>query len=151
MDENKRIVDIDGVKIEVDLRTAKKIDNFKVGDTVKVLDKCSSSDKIRPGVIVDFAEFRELPTITIAVYIEPYYSSDCPTVKFIYYNKESAKDYDIVPCSVDELKVSRDGVCELFENEIAKKKKNYDDLVNQYEFFKERFLKPITNLTESEV
>lgn len=143
MSEDKRIVDIDGVKIEVDLRTAKRVDNFRVGDTVKVLDKSSSSDKIRPGIIVDFAEFKELPTITIAVYIEPYYSTDHPTVKFIYYNKDSAEDYDIVPCTVDELKVSRNGVCELFENEIAKKKKDYDDLVNQYEFFKERFLKPL--------
>lgn len=143
MSEDKRIVDIDGVKIEVDLRTAKRVDNFRVGDTVKVLDKSSSSDKIRPGIIVDFAEFKELPTITIAVYIEPYYSTDHPTVKFVYYNKDSAEDYDIVPCTVDELKVSRDGVCELFENEIAKKKKDYDDLVNQYEFFKERFLKPL--------
>ena len=35
--EEKRIVEIDGVKIEVDLRTAKRIDTFAVGDNVKVL------------------------------------------------------------------------------------------------------------------
>ena len=37
--EEKRIVEIDGVKIEVDLRTAKRIDTFAVGDNVKVLCK----------------------------------------------------------------------------------------------------------------
>jgi hypothetical protein len=36
MEENKRIVEIDGVKIEVDLRSAKRIDTFRVGDNVKV-------------------------------------------------------------------------------------------------------------------
>ena len=31
MDENKRIIEVNGVKIEVDLRSAKRIDEFKVG------------------------------------------------------------------------------------------------------------------------
>ena len=35
--EEKRIIDINGMKMEVDLRTAKRIDTFKVGDNVKVL------------------------------------------------------------------------------------------------------------------
>ena len=34
--EEKRIIDINGMKMEVDLRTAKRIDTFKVGDNVKV-------------------------------------------------------------------------------------------------------------------
>ena len=37
--EEKRIVEIDGVKIEVDLRTAKRVDSYKVGDNVKILEK----------------------------------------------------------------------------------------------------------------
>ncbi len=35
MEENKRIIEVAGVKMEIDLRTAKKIENFKVGDNVK--------------------------------------------------------------------------------------------------------------------
>ena len=38
-DEQKRIVEIGGVKIEVDLRTAKRVDSYRVGDPVKVLTK----------------------------------------------------------------------------------------------------------------
>lgn len=39
MDDGKRIIEIDGVKIEVDLRTAKRIDTYRVGDNVKILNK----------------------------------------------------------------------------------------------------------------
>jgi len=34
---SKQIIEINGVKLEVDLSTAKRIDEFRVGDTVKVL------------------------------------------------------------------------------------------------------------------
>ena len=37
--ENIRTIEINGIKLEVDLRTAKRIDQFKVGDNVKVLKK----------------------------------------------------------------------------------------------------------------
>lgn len=33
------IIEINGVKLEIDLRHAKRIDNLRVGDTVKVLRK----------------------------------------------------------------------------------------------------------------
>ena len=86
--EDKRIVEIDGVKVEVDLRTAKRVDSFRVGDNVKILDKNYSGYKVKPGIIVDFAEFKELPTIVIAVFEEGSWSSS-PSISFIYYNKES--------------------------------------------------------------
>ena len=62
--EEKRIIEIDGVKIEVDMRTAKRIDTFKVGDNVKVLCKSGDDFKVRPGVIIDFCNFKEKPTIS---------------------------------------------------------------------------------------
>ena len=69
--EGKRIVEIDGVKIEADFRTAKRIDTFAVGDNVKVL--CKEYDgqyKVKPGIITDFANFKEKPTIVVAVFNE---------------------------------------------------------------------------------
>ena len=39
MADEKRIIEIDGMKVEVDLRHAKRVDTFKVGDNVKILDK----------------------------------------------------------------------------------------------------------------
>lgn len=138
--EDKRIVEIDGVKVEVDLRTAKRVDSFRVGDNVKILDKNYSGYKVKPGIIVDFAEFKELPTIVIAVFEEGSWSSS-PSISFIYYNKETAENVEIVPASEDEIKLSKDGVIEKFEREIQKKKNEWIDLQNQLEYFKKHFLK----------
>ena len=35
--EEKRLVEINGIKMEVDMRSARRVDTFKVGDNVKVL------------------------------------------------------------------------------------------------------------------
>ena len=67
MDDNKRVVEIGGVKLEVDLRHARVIENFKIGDTVKVLlKKYGDSYESHLGVIVGFDNFKERPTIVIA-------------------------------------------------------------------------------------
>ena len=140
MEENKRIIEIDGVKVEIDLRTAKRVESFKVGDNIKILDKEYDSYKVKPGIIVDFAEFQELPTIVIAVFDEGSWSSS-PNISFIYYNKNTSKKVEIVSCSEDEIKVSKEGVIERFEREIQKKKNEYEDLKNKLEYFKTHFLK----------
>lgn len=138
--EDKRIVEIDGVKIEVDLRTARRVDSFKVGDNVKILDKEYSEYRVKPGIIVDFAEFQELPTIVIAVFEEGSWGCS-PSIKFIHYNAHCKDILEIVPTSEDEIKISKDGVIEKFEREIQKKKNEYTDLVNQLDYFKKHFLK----------
>ena len=143
MDE-KRIVEIDGVKIEVDLRTAKRVDSYKVGDNVKILERESSDYKVKPGIIVDFAEFNELPTIVIAVFEEGSYYSR-PSIKFINYNAKTSEKIEMVPASEDEIKVSRDSVVEMFEREISKKKNELLDLQNQLDYFMEKFLKVTNN------
>ena len=140
MEENKRIIEIDGVKVEIDLRTAKRVDSFKVGDNIKILDKEYDTYKVKPGIIVDFAEFQELPTIVIAVFEEGSWSST-PNISFIYYNKNTSKKVEIVSCSEDEIKVSKEGVIERFEREIQKKKNEYEDLKNKLEYFKTHFIK----------
>ena len=140
MEENKRIVEIDGVKVEVDLRTAKRVDIYKVGDNVKILDKEYSDYKVKPGIIVDFAEFQELPTIVIAIFDEGSWSSP-PSIKFIYYNEKTADKTEIVAASEDEIRLTKDGVIEKFEREIQKKKNEYMDLQNQLDYFKKHFLK----------
>ena len=142
--EEKRIVEIDGVKIEVDLRTAKRVDSYKVGDNVKILEKESSDYKVNPGIIVDFAEFNELPTIVIAVFEEGSYYSR-PSIKFINYNAKTSEKIEMVPASEDEIKVSRDSVVEMFEREISKKKNELLDLQNQLDYFMEKFLKVSNN------
>ena len=96
--------------------------------------------KVKPGIIVDFAEFQELPTIVIAVFEEGSWSS-VPNISFIYYNKNTSEKVEIVSCSEDEIKVSKEGVIERFEREIQKKKNEYEDLKNKLDYFKTHFLK----------
>ena len=125
-------------------RTAKRVDSYKVGDNVKILERESSDYKVKPGIIVDFAEFNELPTIVIAVFEEGSYYSR-PSIKFINYNAKTSEKIEMVPASEDEIKVSRDSVVEMFEREISKKKNELLDLQNQLDYFMEKFLKVSNN------
>jgi hypothetical protein len=63
MDKQTTIIEIGGVKLEVDLRSAKRIDELKIGSRVKCLQKPSYGEmKTLPGVIVGFEPFPSLPT-----------------------------------------------------------------------------------------
>ena len=137
--EEKRIVEIDGVKIEVDLRSAKRIDTFKVGDNVKVLCKEYNGDfKVKPGIITDFANFKEKPTIIVAVLDESYSGI---SINFVHIYEGMEDRYEIVYATEDEVKLSQDGVLEKFEREIAKKKHEMEDLQFKKDFFIRHFMK----------
>ncbi len=138
--EEKRIVEIDGVKIEVDLRTAKRIDTFCVGDNVKVLCKDYDSYKVKPGIITDFANFKEKPTIVVAVFNEGSWSSS-PNIEFIHIYEGMENKYEIIYADGEELRLTKDGVIEKFEREIQKKRNEAQDLQNQLDYFKKHFLK----------
>ena len=139
--EEKRIVEIDGVKIEVDLRTAKRIDTFAVGDNVKVLCKeYNDQYKVKPGIMTDFANFKEKPTIVVAVFNEGSWSSS-PSIEFIYIYEGMEDKYEIVFADDEELRLTKDGVVEKFEREIQKKRNEAQDLQNQLDYFKKHFLK----------
>lgn len=143
MDE-KRIVEINGMKMEVDMRTARRVDTFKVGDNVKVLGETySDQHEIKPGIIVDFAMFKELPTIVVAVFNDGGWSS-LPSISFVHINSESNKE--IIFASEEEIRLSKEGVVEKFEREIQRKKDEWQDLQNQLAYFKKHFLR-----TEGEV
>lgn len=138
--EEKRLIEIDGVKIEVDLRTAKRIDTFKVGDNVKVLCKEYNGHKVKPGIITDFANFKEKPTIIVAVFNEGSWSST-PSIEFIHIYEGMEDKFEIVYTSDEDLRLTKDGVIEKFEREIAKKKNEMQDLENQLNYFIKHFLK----------
>lgn len=146
-EENKRVVKINGMKLEIDLRYAKRIDTFKVGDNVKILKKADressygdKEDKIYPGMIVDFANFQDLPTLVIAYFEEGSWSS-APTIQFLYFN-EHTTGWDLVWCDENELKVSEHSILQKFDREIEKKQKELDDLVGKKEYFITHFIEP---------
>lgn len=137
MDENKRIIEINGVKLEVDLRSARRIDEFRVGDSVKVLDNRGEKNEMKAGVITDFANFKELPTLIVAVYRAGDYWSR-PSIEFITFNSET-EGIEIVGVSAEEIIVSRETVVQKFDDEIAKKRDELNDLIIKRDTFVKYF------------
>lgn len=137
MDENKRIIEINGVKLEVDLRSARRIDEFRVGDSVKVLDNRGGKNEMKAGVITDFANFKELPTLIVAVYRAGDYWAK-PSIEFITFNSET-EGIEIVGVSAEEIIVSRETVVQKFDDEIAKKRDELNDLIIKRDTFVKYF------------
>lgn len=128
-----REMEINGVKFEVDMRTLKRIDTFKVGDNVKILDKEYGSDKIKNGVIVEFLNFKDNPTIQVACFNDnPYSSKDI--IEFININKNT-KDYEIIPSSEHELSLTKTRFMDLMNSEIERVTEKLNDLVRKKEWF----------------
>ena len=131
-DEHVRIIEVSGHKFEVDLRTAKKVDQFKVGDRVKVLVK-QYGDNYRtyPGVIVGIDAFKALPTIVIA-YIEALANDG--EIKFAYLNAKS-EGIEICPMCEDDILPTRQTIAMKFDKAIAAKQREIDDIASRKEFF----------------
>lgn len=134
--ETRRIVEINGVKVEVDLRTAKRVDSFKVGDAVKVLVKDYSSYKSHFGMIVGFDEFKSLPTLVVA-YVDANTWSDNP-LKFVYIN-EKTTDTEVCHHSDLDIGVSKADVIEQFDRLIAKKEVELKELQSKKQYFESMF------------
>lgn len=132
--DNKRIVEIGGVKVEYDLRTAKQVDVFKVGDPVKLLVKDYDSHKVKYGVIIDFANFKELPSIVVA-YLDGW---DNDQIRFEHINTES-KAVQIAPCSEDEISIDKHGIESKIDNKISKLKSEIEELQENKRIFRKRF------------
>lgn len=131
----KRIVEISGVKMEVDLTEAQVIENYKVGDKVKVLVKQYSNYESKPGVIIGFDNFRNLPTIVVA-YLDVSYSN--ASIKFVYLNAET-KEVEVCPANRKELAFEKGRVLEMMNAEIQKKKTEAEDLERRRDFFLAEF------------
>jgi translation elongation factor EF-1alpha len=135
-DKNIRVIEINGIKMEIDLRTAKRIDNLKVGDRVKVLIKEYSSYKVFPGTIIGFEPFEKLPTIIIA-YMETTYSS--ASVKFLYYNAKT-EDTEVVRAQDDDmLGLEKDRIIHCFNKDIETKRNEVVELERKKAYFLKNF------------
>ena len=136
----KRIIEIDGMKVEIDMETARRIDTFHIGDNVRVLDKTSANIVVRCGIITAFNAFKDDPCITVAVFKDGDYWSP-PSIDFIYIHSGMDEKYEIVLASDDEIRVSGEGVVERFDSVIWKKQKELDDLKAKKEYFETYFLR----------
>lgn len=128
------------MKIEVDLRTAKRIDTYRVGDAVKVLvPSYGNNYNVYPGVIAGFDDFAKLPSITIA-YLETGYNK--AELKAVVLNSATTAEskVEIVPAdSAYDLILATSNVEELMIDAINKKKAEMQELESKLEYFRAYF------------
>ena len=134
-DQKHRVVEINGVKIEVDLTTAKEIAKYRVGDKVKVLVKKYSDYESHPGIIIGFDQFKALPTIVIA-YMETDYSS--ASLHFAYVN-EKTDDVEFCHVSENDLPISKQDISEKLDMEINKIQVQLDEAKAKKSYFLKMF------------
>lgn len=137
MEKQTTIIEINGVKLEVDLRSAKRIDNLKVGDRVKCLVKSyGGAMSTHAGVVVGFEPFPSLPSIVVA-YLDTGYSSG--TLKFQTFNSET-KDFEIVAdLDNNAMEVDRSHILAQFDRETAKKRQEIEDIEAKRSYFLAHF------------
>lgn len=136
--EHIKTVEINGVKMEVDMRHAKRVDHLVVGSKVKVLSKKDSygGTVVFPGVVVGFEPFQNLPTI-IVCYLKVSYGD--MELKFAYINSETGDKWDIVASVDDELPVEKADVLSKVDREIEKKRAEIEDLELKRGYFLSHF------------
>jgi len=133
--EERRIIEVNGIKLEVDLSTARVVDNYRIGDQVKVLVKDYLEYKSFAGVIIGFDNFKERPTIIIA-YLRLDYSE--ASIKFIYFNSDT-KEAEICPANPRDIPFDKNRVMELLDRKITKTEEELSDLKNKKDYFLTEF------------
>ena len=133
--EEKTIIEINGIKLEVDLRNAKRIDTFHVGDTVKILIKEYNSYVPHLGVIVGFDEFEKHPTIIVAYLKIDYNSAD---IKFAYIHSES-EDAEMCQINTWDIPYTKQHVLDKIEKEIVKGQEKIRDMETKKQVFIDMF------------
>lgn len=142
MNEDKRIIEIDGVKLEVDLRTARRIDSFKVGDNVKVLKETYGCWEALPGAIVGFTEFPTHPALEILV------MTNDGDVKFITYAapKDGQKQtIEIAPFNSFEMLIDRASIMAKLNRAVEQKESELRDATAKRDAFIKTFDKVFAN------
>jgi hypothetical protein len=135
------IVEINGVKMEIDLRHATVVhQNLRVGSKVKVLHKPAYGDPVvYPGVIVGFEMFPSLPTIIVS-YIKTGYNSDGKIpLEFAHINTASAKSWELVPSVDDDLPIARDTILEQMDRALETALAKVDEIQRQRAYFLKEF------------
>lgn len=137
MNPNTKLIEINGTKLEVDLRVATRVETLKVGTRVKTLNKkYGDTYEVRHGIVIGFEPFKELPTIIIAVATLDYNQAK---IEFLYYNSKS-QDVDIVVALDDDLAaLDKQVFCDFIDREIVKKQTEIAELESRRAYFLDKF------------
>lgn len=134
MSDNK-IIEINGVKFEVDARTAtlRQLSTISIGAKVKVL----KDDTVYYGVVIGFEPFAENPVVIICYMTSGSYYSPVD-LKFLYYSSKS-KEQVVVSSEDDDAGVERDEIVHRIDHDIAKKQNEIKDLEDKKRYFLTKF------------
>jgi hypothetical protein len=132
-----RVIEIGGIKMEVDMRHVKKVEHYKVGTNIRVLVKDYSEYKSYGGVIIGFEEFKTRPSILIA-YIKVSYGDS--SLHFITYNSDT-KDVEICLAEESFVPFEKSRVLECLNNSIQVAKEALLEAQNKKDYFEKNFNK----------
>ena len=140
MNKETTIIELNGVKLEVDLRTAKRVDTLRVGDRVRLLEKSTynSEVKIHHGIVAGFEPFPSAPTIIVAYLKQAYREA---SIEFVYLNtaSEDTKQWEIVPSIDGDLPVNKEDVVSSINRNIETKLAEIQDLERKRDYFLREF------------
>jgi nicotinic acid mononucleotide adenylyltransferase len=131
-----KVIEINGRKFEVNEADLKVVQEFKVGDTVKVLKKRYSDEwNSHFGAIIGYDNFQNLPTIRI-IYLDNDYSADLHVVCF----NAKTKDIEIAPLNeADLIMLDKSRIVDMLNNQIEKAKQELEDAKDNKEYFLKYF------------
>ena len=132
-------VEVQGKKFMVDMAGAKVIDQFKVGDPIKVLVKKYNDEfDAYYGMVIGFDNFENLPTIVIA-YFEAKYGGE-GELKIVHLN-DQAKGIEICHTTPAEAALNPQAVLDKINSTISDHRNKIRELRNKKEFFLNGFAK----------
>lgn len=137
MNENKTVIEVNGVKMEVDLRHARRIEEIKVGSRVKILEKTyGDSYKVKHGVVIGFEPFKQLPTIIIATATVDYSEAK---VEFLYYNAKTENTEVVIASDDDQAALDKNDFIKKCDQEIAKRQLEIQQIEDKKLYFLTKF------------
>lgn len=135
-EQTTQIIEVNGVKLEVDMRHARRIEELRIGSRVKVLDSRGyGSATVHPGVVVGFEPFPSKPTIIVAFIKAEFNDVGLHTIS---YNVDTEK-VEIVASIDDDFSVSKSEVLGWFARERQKLDEKRAEIGAKEAFFLERF------------
>jgi len=139
---NSTIVQVGGIKMEVDLRHAIKVEHYKIGTKVRILKKSgsySSGDSYTTygGIIVGFDQFEKMPSILIA-YLKTSYGD--AEIEFLTFNSQT-KDVEICVADDNFIPFQKSTIIEKLNNKITEAEQSLLEAKAKKEYFEKYFNK----------
>lgn len=133
---DKTIIEVNGIKLEVDMRYARRIEELRIGSPVKILDKGQyANQKVMPGIVIGFEPFQDLPTILVAYLADEWSTA---SVKVVSINAKQ-KDYDMIAAVDPDFAVDRASIIQKFNRLIESKQREIDVIEEQKRYFETNF------------